>query len=258
MLQFDEATARILEDSYHGSDFTRRRRASFDILSPRRGQTVLDLGCGNGMLTLELARAVGPEGRVIGIDSSQSMLDLAADRCRDRDNVTFHEAGADVLPLESNSIDGAVSLQVFEYIDDMTPSLLELARVLRPHAPLAIGDLHFGTWAWHSDHPERMARMMQSWNRHVASISTPARLPALMQQAGFGNIGCRASAYCDITLRPDGLPQLMIHVMRNYAIQKGHLPEADVLEWQAEQFELSRSGRFFFSLTHFVVHGIRI
>lgn len=80
MLQFDEDTARILEDAYKGADITRRRRASFDALAPAPGEHLLDLGCGNGLLTLDLSRAVGDTGHVLGLDPSPDMLDLARAR----------------------------------------------------------------------------------------------------------------------------------------------------------------------------------
>lgn len=67
MLRFDEETTRLLDIVYQGADITRRRQASFDALRPAAGETIVDIGCGNGLLTLELARAVGSEGKVIGV-----------------------------------------------------------------------------------------------------------------------------------------------------------------------------------------------
>ncbi|WP_082643624.1 methyltransferase domain-containing protein [Ruegeria denitrificans] len=73
MLKFDAETTRLLEIAYQGAELTRRRQASFDALRPAPGETILDVGCGNGMLTAELARAVGSDGYVIGIDPSADM-----------------------------------------------------------------------------------------------------------------------------------------------------------------------------------------
>ena len=76
MLKFDAETTKILDDAYQGADITRRRQASFDALTPIPGETIIDIGCGNGLLTGELARAVGPKGRVIGIDPSECLSPL--------------------------------------------------------------------------------------------------------------------------------------------------------------------------------------
>lgn len=96
MLKFDAETAKILDNAYQGADFTARRLVSYNALSPNPGETLLDIGCGNGLLTLDLARATGPEGRVVGIDPSADMRKVAAARCAGQPHVTFRDglAGA--------------------------------------------------------------------------------------------------------------------------------------------------------------------
>ena len=73
MLKFDDATTKLLEIAYKGSDISLRRRKAFDALHLAEGDTVVDIGCGNGLLAEEIARAVGATGRVIGIDPSEDM-----------------------------------------------------------------------------------------------------------------------------------------------------------------------------------------
>lgn len=73
MLQFDETTTKLLEIAYQGGDVTRRRRMAFDALHLSDGDTVVDIGCGNGLLTEEIARAIGQSGHVIGVDPSADM-----------------------------------------------------------------------------------------------------------------------------------------------------------------------------------------
>src|SRR6185369_1836902 len=55
---------------------------------PRAGSTVIDVGCGCGATTIELARAIGPSGRVVGLDISEPMLALATERLRPFANAT--------------------------------------------------------------------------------------------------------------------------------------------------------------------------
>src|SRR5690349_9530265 len=61
---------------------------------PRKGERVVDLGCGCGASTLRLAERVGPEGKVLGIDISAPMLARARERARTMRWVTFHEGDA--------------------------------------------------------------------------------------------------------------------------------------------------------------------
>lgn len=252
MLQFDEATARQLDETYHGSDFTRRRRANFDALAPMPGETVVDLGCGNGLLTAELSRAVGREGAVIGIDPAEPMLASARDRCRGRQNIRFDTGTAEALPLDDAAADGVISVRVFEYIADLVPALAEVRRVLRPGGRVVIGDMHFGTWVWRSDAPDRMDRMMRSWDRHLAHTGVPELLPGTLAAAGLRLERVVPVPFTDTVLRPDSLARMTMTLMQRFAVQNGHASAAEEEDWAAEQVALSQDGQFFFSLTHFV------
>jgi len=253
MLQFDAETASLLETAYQGADATARRRAVFDDLAPVGGDHVLDLGCGNGLLTRELARAVGPAGRVIGLDPSADMRALALSRCCDQQNVTVRDGAAESLPFDNATIDKAVSVQVFEYLDDLPAVSAELLRVLRPGGRLVVGDAHWDTLAWFSDQPERMARMQDIWDRHLADRIVPARLPAILTDAGYRVDSVRPVTITDTSLRPDGLANMMIILMTNYAIQTEPGSDDMATAWAEEQRRLAAAGRFFFSMTYFSI-----
>ncbi|WP_428647116.1 methyltransferase domain-containing protein [Roseibium sp.] len=253
MLQFNEKTSRLLEIAYQGADISRRRRASFDALNPRPGDTILDIGCGNGLLTAELARAVGETGRVIGVDPSDSMRALAVERTGDFANVEILTGDANALPVEAAIADKAVSLQVFEYLDDMPGALAEAHRTLRPGGLLVIGDMHWDTLAWHSDSPARMAKMIEIWDRHLAERTVPALLPHVARKVGYSVERMTPLVCSDIDLKPDGLANMLLILMEAFALKSGDMDEKDVLDWTREQRTLAREGRFFFSLTHFVM-----
>lgn len=252
MLQFDAATTRLLEDAYQGSDVVRRRMASLEALAPRPGDTVVDIGSGPGLLTLELARAVGPQGRAIGVEPSAEMRAASTRRCADRDNVEIVDGTAEALPLAAGSVDGAVALQVFEYLPDIAAALREIARVLRPGARLVVGDTHWDTLVWFSDDRQRMSRMMTAWDGHLVEKRVPEILPALCRDAGFIVDEVRPLVFSDTVLKPDGLAAMMMHLMRRYAVDNGQLTQAAANAWFEEQHALSRDGRFFFAVVYFI------
>jgi SAM-dependent methyltransferase len=253
MLKFDADTARFLELTYHGADFTRRRQASFDAIDPGPGETVLDIGCGNGMLCAELARAVGETGTVLGIDPSADMRRAAQERCREYAQVEILAGSAAALPVTDAVADKALSVQVFEYLEDLNGASQDAFRALRSGGLLAVGGMHFDTLAWFSDDPARMDRMIKAWDQHVQIRDSPAQLPSALRQAGFDVETVRPLTICDHRLKPDGLAAMMMRLMRRYAVDNGHVTESEAQAWFDEQECLAIDGRFFFSLTHFVV-----
>ena len=252
MLEFDAETSAILDRAYRGRDFVRRRHANLAALAPAPGAYVLDIGCGTGLMLTELSAAVGPKGHVAGVDLSEDMLTRAREACSDLDNVTVKTAPADQLPFEDASFDGIVSVQVFEYIADLTPVLAECRRVLKPGGTLVVGDMHFDTLAWHSDNPSRMAAMERAWDGHFADRMVPARLPGMLTDAGFRHTDSRDVTFIDTEFRPDGLARMMSILMPAFARSQGSMTEAEIADWEAEQAALAKSGRFFFCLSHII------
>jgi ubiquinone/menaquinone biosynthesis C-methylase UbiE len=99
-------------------------------------QTVLDIGCGNGALLHALASRIG---HGIGVDTSLAMLERAQERCI-RQDAAFHLVDGPKLPLEDNSVDVAISLLSFRYLD-WDPLMEELRRVLRPGGRFLVVDM---------------------------------------------------------------------------------------------------------------------
>src|ERR1700676_5734904 len=111
--------------------------------SLQSGETVVDLGCGGGLDVFLAAAKVGPAGRAIGIDMTAEMLALAnANRARaGLDNVEFHQATIDNLPLPDASVDCVISNCVINLAPDKPAVFREIARVLQPRGLMADSDI---------------------------------------------------------------------------------------------------------------------
>ena len=79
-MQFDEEASRAVEAAYLTPDVVEQRRVIREVLAAQPGERILDIGSGPGLLALELAAAVGPDGAVSGLDPSDAMLAIAARR----------------------------------------------------------------------------------------------------------------------------------------------------------------------------------
>jgi ubiquinone/menaquinone biosynthesis C-methylase UbiE len=107
------------------------------------GLTVLDLGCGTGTFTVDMARMVGENGIVHAVDLQQPLVAQTQRRLTEAnlvERVHVHCCGAYQLPLADDSIDLAVMIATLPQIPNKFLALAELSRVLKPGARLAISE----------------------------------------------------------------------------------------------------------------------
>ena len=100
-------------------------------------ESILDIGCGTGNFTLSLLRKLGPAGRIIAVDISSQMIGQAKRKVADA-RVTWHQASAEKLPVESGVLDRVICFSVWPHFGNHEAVLNEIQRVLRPGGNLHI------------------------------------------------------------------------------------------------------------------------
>ena len=111
-----------------------------EILRIRPGDTVADIGCGNGYFALRIARKIGPKGRVIGVDIQPEMLELLRKRAsrQEIENVSTVLCTETDPKLEPGTVDLAIMVDVYHELAKPTPVMHALRRALKPGGRVAL------------------------------------------------------------------------------------------------------------------------
>jgi arsenite methyltransferase len=256
-LAFDEETAKRLESLYVTRDAMRRRSLVRAALGAAPGERILDVGCGPGFYCRELLADVARDGSVVGLDASAPMLALAADRCRGHGNAAFQEADATSLPVEDASFDGALCVQVLEYVPDLPAALGELYRALKPGGRVVVWDVDWATLSWQSADPDRMTRVLRAWDEHLVHASLPRTLAPALRSTGFENVEMEGHTFATAEFDPDAYGPALIPMIKNFATGRNGVSEDVAEAWASEQQELGQRGEFYFACIQFCFTGTR-
>lgn len=163
----------------------------------RAGDDLLDVGCGPGTITADLAERVAP-GRVVGIDRSAEVVALAGDHHRS-DRLEFRIADLMQLPFDDDSFDVVHAHQVLQHLDDPVAALVELRRVCRPGGIVAVRDADYGAFTWAPGHRE-LDRWLDLYRtiarRNGGEPDAGRRLLGWLHAAGFAEVEAGGSVWC--------------------------------------------------------------
>jgi SAM-dependent methyltransferase len=161
---------------------------------------VLDVGCGPGTITVDLAARV-PDGQVIGIDAAQEILAMArqeADR-RDQRNVRFQTGDVYRLAFDDGTFDVVHAHQVLQHLSDPVGALAEMRRVCRTGGLIAARDGDYGGMFWFPGDPEltEWLGLYQTVARALGGEPDAGRrMRSWARAAGFAEVQASASAWC--------------------------------------------------------------
>lgn len=184
----------------HGAR-TAATSAAYLLPHLRAGMAVLDVGCGPGTITLDLAEAVGVGGLVVGLENVPAPLEAARRNAAGRgDERTRWELG-DVyaLPYAHASFDVVHAHQVLQHLGDPVAALREMARVTRPGGLVAARDADYEAMTWHPASPG-LTRWLDLYRRLArANGGEPdagRHLLSWAHAAGLRDVTASASTWC--------------------------------------------------------------
>jgi SAM-dependent methyltransferase len=154
-----------------------------DFAGVEAGQTAVDVGCGSGILTEELARRLGPE-RVASADPSP-LLEAAADRVPGAD---VRQAPAENLPWKDGAFDAALAQLVIHFLDDPVAGLVEMRRVTRSGGVVAACSWNFPRMKLLSTFWEAARAVVPTARSETLQIGSLDELAGLGRSAGLGEV----------------------------------------------------------------------
>jgi ubiquinone/menaquinone biosynthesis C-methylase UbiE len=134
-----DLAARDYERLWH-AQLAPAQQAMLEAARLCRGERVLDVACGTGLVAVDAAGAVGPEGRVLGVDLSGRMVEAAQRRAQAAQlpNLRFERMDAEALALPDAGVDVVLCALGLMYVPDVRHALREMRRVLRPGGRVAL------------------------------------------------------------------------------------------------------------------------
>jgi SAM-dependent methyltransferase len=253
------ALAARLERRAKAVDEIAARDAYLDLLDIPTGAHVLDVGCGSGAVTREVARRLGSRGRAVGLDPSPELLAVAHELAQEAgldDRVEFREGDALRLPFPDGSFDVVLCVTVLSHVPRGEAAIPELVRVLRSGGRLGVFDLDTDMTAF--THPDR------ALTRRIVAAASDAmavdgwlvrRLPSLFQGAGPEDI--RVRGFFPLETELQSFYANMADRCAEAAVKTGMVTELEGRRWLDAFREQGAQGPIVAGRLHIFVWGRR-
>jgi len=234
-----------------GQVFTPIKLKSYQNLGELAGKKVLDIGCGPGLDTNNIARLNPDVGKVHGIDFDQDMITNANISAKENnlDDKVFHQQGsAYKLPYEANQFDAIRAERLFMHLENPLEALAEIKRVAKPNAKLVIVETDWGSMSSHTGDDPMERKLTQHFIENFFNNGFSAR--ALSAQLRQQNI-----ELIDIDndyLHTDELPLWNLFTqaerMVEIAVKQHCISEAEALKWQETITSTAAENNFYGSV----------
>jgi len=164
------------------------------LASLRSGQTVLDLGAGAGFDAFLAARAVGPSGKVIGVDMTAAMVTKARANAKKGGylHVEFRLGEIEALPVADQTVDVVISNCVINLCPDKRPVYKEAFRSLKPGGHLAVSDV-----VAREELSDDVKRDLALHSGCLAGATLYSELQSILEEAGFKDISIKPKRNTD-------------------------------------------------------------
>lgn len=242
------------------SRIKRLKQALHQLMNPQPGGRLLDAGCGTGLDVQDLARLVGPDGHVTGLDFSQSLIDEARRRAEGQElPVDFVQGDVTKLEFPADTFDACKADRVLMHVADPALAVRELARVTRPGGRVVVFDTDWD--ATTIDHPDRtLTRKIIHFYADVVIKSgwVGRQLPRLFRQAGLEIETLYAHTSLSTSATFEQANRVYNYEARTWAaVAAGVITEQERESWLDALMESVQNGDFLQTTTSFTICGVK-
>ena len=230
------------------------------------GQTILDVGCGPGFGSKDLAELLGTAGRVIGIDASARYVGFVNEVIADDPNtapIEAHQGDVQQLDLPEASVDGAYARWVLSFTPEPMRVVEGIARALRPGGRFAVQDYAGWSGLFWGPRSETLGLLRRAVTGAYESVGADSdigrKLPGMMHASGFDVLEIRP---LQRTARPgDALwhwPTRFFKLFLPRVVEMGFMTQGEFEAWCDEWDSLTRDeGAFFFTPPQVEIIGVK-
>ena len=237
----------------------RLRRRFLRFAQIGRGQRVLEIGSGTGIITRDAAALLGPRGQVIGVDPSRVMTQAARRLARAAGigPRLVHAVGDGArLRFAANSFDRVFAVTVLLHVSNSTAILREMVRVARPGGLVAVQDQDFGSLTL--DHPDRALteRIMDGVvGRMYPDPFSGRTLFGRLIRLGLRQVRLAVDVFQDTKLEP--YTHAMLRRRAENAVRLGLAGPRAAANWIGDIERLAATGQFAFTLNYYAARGVK-
>jgi len=230
-----------------------------DLLNPKNGDKILDVGCGTGIITRLIAPSLFPNGSITGIDISSHFIELARKYIQDLKSqsiINFDVGDAEKLPYPDQYFDAAFATRLLLHIDNPQQVINELKRVVKRKGRIILADWDFDSIV--VDHSNRqITRKIIHWrtDNKDGNNWSGRQLFRLLKEQGLEEIDIKPIV--TIAIDEDNSLTHSIFSAASGALESNIINTKQYSSWISELKKRLQEGSFFASIVYFLAKGIK-
>jgi len=258
MVEFNGSKAQSSDLAYQSPGIVNQRLRTLNALAINAGDKVIDIGCGTGLSLREIALAVGKNGQAAGLDPSQDMLDIAADRCAGLPQVNMQRGTLDDLEEPAEKFDAASMVQVLRYIKNVPDALERAHALLAPGGRLAVVETDWNGTVLSSDFSDLTRKILAAHDDDAPSANLPTILTGILKSAGFSALNVEAVPLLETSWSEGTFSFSMFPKFANLAVKLGAISQDESENWLNDLHSKNESGDYFFCVSRLLFSCVKL